>query len=151
MSKVEKPYVLVVDDNSETCTLIAAILRRDFITESAGDGMEAVEKLKTKQYGVVILDLRMPHYDGFSVLDFLKETRPEALSRVVVVTATLSERDITKARTYGVHKIIAKPFDVDALLATVKHCAGTDGPHLGGVFCTPMVILLADLLQKKLM
>ena len=39
MSNAEKPSVLLVDDNEETCTLITAILHRDFRVETAGDGM----------------------------------------------------------------------------------------------------------------
>jgi putative two-component system response regulator len=151
MSKAEKPYVLVVDDNSETCTLISAVLRRDFTCEIASDGMEAIDKLRTKRYAVVLLDLRMPQYDGFGVLEFLKDSQPETLHRVIVVTATLGERDLTRARSYGVTKIVAKPFDVDLLLNTVKERAEGEGPKLGGVFCTPVIMLLADLLHRKLL
>lgn len=151
MSKVEKPHILVVDDNVETCTLMRALLQRDFTVEVSNDGSEAIERLRTNRFSAVLLDLRMPQYDGFAVLDFLRDTHPELLQRVIVVTALLTARELQRARGYNVCAIVPKPFDVDALLAAVKQCAGTDGPTLRGVFCSPVIILLADLLRQKLM
>lgn len=152
MANSEKPFVLLVDDNRATCTLITAILQRDFVVEVASDGRLAIEKLRTKQYAVILLDLRMPQYDGFSVLDFLKTNNPEALRSVLVVTALLSREEMDRARSYNICDIIAKPFDIEVLLSAVKACVGDiDGPRLGGVFCSPVIILLADLLRQRLM
>ena len=149
----EKPSVLLVDDNQATCTLITAILLRDFQVETAGDGLEAIEKLRINQYAAILLDLLMPHQDGFGVLDFLKANSPKKLANVLVVTAMLSPREIDRANSFGICGIVKKPFDVDALLAAVKQCAGEgDGGTLGNVFCssTPMILLIADLLRQKL-
>ena len=153
MSRIEKPYVLVVDDDEATCTLIAAILRRDFAVECVNDALEAIEKLRVNNYGVVILDLRMPQSDGFAVLDFVKQTKPGTLPNILIVTALLSPSEIERARTYGICAIVSKPFDVDALLEAVRQCVGDgDGGRLSNVFCssTPMILLLADLLRQRL-
>jgi len=153
MPNPEKPSVLLVDDNEATCTLIAALLRRDFRTDTAADGMEAIERLRVNQYAAIILDLRMPQHDGFEVLEFLKTNHPRMLRNVLVVTALLSEREIARAKSFDICGIITKPFDVDVLLAAVKECAGEpDGGKLGNVFCssTPMILLIADLLRQKM-
>jgi two-component system response regulator PilR (NtrC family) len=151
MSMVEKPLVLLVDDNEATCTLLAAVLQREFATEVATDGYEAIEKLKTKQYEVTLLDIRMPQLDGYGVLDWLKEHRPEALRSVIIVTAALGERELTRAREYDVYGIIPKPFDIEVLLAAVKQCTTRDeGSPLGGFLRGTMILLLADLIQKRL-
>jgi CheY-like chemotaxis protein len=153
MSRIEKPYVLVVDDDEATCTLIAAILRRDFAVESVNDALEAVEKLRVNNYAVVVLDLRMPQSDGFAVLDFVKQTKPGTLRNILIVTALLSPSEIERAKSYGICGIVSKPFDVDALLEAVRHCVGDgDGGRLSNVFCssTPMILLLADLLRQRL-
>src|SRR5438874_5653275 len=110
MTKNDKPFVLLVDDNEATCTLVTALLQRDFTIEIAGDGGEAIEKLKTKQYASILLDLRMPNVDGFAVLDFLREHSPNALRRVIVLTAALSAKEIARAKSYAICAIIAKPF-----------------------------------------
>jgi len=151
MSNVEKPAVLLVDDNEATCTLITAILQRDFRVEIAGDGLEAVEKLRTNHYAALLLDLLMPVHDGFSVLDFLKANNPEMLRSVLVVTALLTRKEIERANAYGICGIITKPFDIDTLLGAVKGCAGKGGGTLGNVFCTstPMILFIADLLIHR--
>ena len=152
MSRLEKPRVLLVEDNEATVTLFTALLRRDFAIETAADGMEAIEKLRTALYSAVILDLVMPVHDGFSVLDFLKKTNPPMLRNVLIVSAAVAPRDLDRARSYGICGVVTKPFDVDVLLAAVKQCVA-DGGTLGNVFCTstPMILLLADLLRQRLL
>jgi len=152
MSMVEKPLVLVVDDNEATCTLLAAILQREFATEVSTDGYDAIEKLKTKQYAVILLDIRMPQLDGYGVLDWLKEHRPEAMRTTIIVTAAIAEREMSRVRKYDVYGVVPKPFDVEVLMAAVKQCAARDDSSpLGSVFGSTMMLLLADLLQKRLM
>ncbi len=153
MSSVEKPAVLLVDDNEATCTLITALLHHDFVVEVASDGQEAIERLRTRKYAVTLLDLRMPVVDGFGVLEFLQVHSPATLRSVLVVTAALSPREMERARGFDICGIISKPFEVEALLAAVKNCAGrADGSSLGNVLCTsgPMILLLADFLRQRL-
>ena len=154
MSRVEKPSVLVADDNEATCTLLTALLHREFNVEAAFDGQETIERLRTRRYDVLLLDLRMPQADGFAVLDFLKEHQPAMLPRVLVVTAAVSARDVQRAAAYGLCGVVTKPFEVETLLATVKNCASVDdGNPLGPMLCSsgPMILLLADLLRQRLM
>lgn len=147
-----KQCVLLVEDNEETCTLINAVLHRDFDVEFAGDGMEAIQKLRTQLYAAVLVDLRMPVHDGFSVLDFLKDTQPAMLRNVVVVTAALGRRELERARSYGIYDIVSKPFDVDHLRAVVRKCVGERG-SFGDLVCssTPVIMMLADLLRQRIM
>ena len=150
MSGSEKPCVLIVDDNDATCVLVAAVLHRDFGTEIVTDGAEAIERLKTRTYAAVLLDLRMPNVDGFDVLDYLAANTPDLIRRVVVVTAAVSEREMQRVRRYGVHSVVTKPFEVDVLLDVVKRCTSEAGGHgLGPVIysSTGMFLLLADLLR----
>src|SRR5436305_7388639 len=111
MSTVEKPFVLLIDDNEATCTLITAVLHRDFTVDVAGDGNEAIEKLRTNHYAAILLDLRMPQADGFTVLEFLEEHAPRSLRSVVIVTAALSPAEVARAKAFNVCTIVSKPFD----------------------------------------
>jgi CheY-like chemotaxis protein len=154
MSRVEKPYVLIADDNEATCTLLTALLHRDFTVEASFDGQETIERLRTRRYAVLILDLRMPQADGFAVLDFLKEHQPAMLPRVLVVTAAVSRGELQRAASYGLCDVITKPFEVETLLAIVKKCASVDdGNPFGPMLCSsgPVILLLADLLRQRLM
>jgi CheY-like chemotaxis protein len=154
MSRVEKPYVLIADDNEATCTLLTALLHRDFNVEASFDGQETIERLRTRRFAVLILDLRMPQADGFAVLDFLKEHQPAMLPRVLVVTAAVSRGELQRAASYGLCDVITKPFEVETLLAIVKKCASVDDGHpFGPMLCSsgPVILLLADLLRQRLM
>jgi CheY-like chemotaxis protein len=151
MSRIEKPYVLLVDDNEATCALMTALLQREFVIRTAYDGVEAIEQLKTRQYAAILLDLRMPQLDGFGVLDYLRENAPETLKRVLVVSAALNAREIERLRDYDVCGVIRKPFEIELLLDAVKTCAGTTGAGgFGNVLYTggPVILLIADLLRR---
>ena len=148
---MEKPFVLLADDNEATCTLITALLRPAFTVEVAGDGAEAIEKLKRREYAAVLLDLLMPVVDGYSVLDYVKSECPGLEQRVLVVTAALSGREMQRVRTYGVRGVIAKPFEVDALVSAVQDCAAQDGaPAMRGPLLTGgmLLMLAAEVLRR---
>lgn len=151
MEKTDKPVVLVVDDNEPTCTLMAALLHKDFAIDVANDGMEAIEKLRTNSYCAIVLDLLMPHIDGFGVLDFLKANNPDFLRRVVVVTAALTRADVARVRDYNVCALISKPFEVETLTSAVKNCAGDVSTPRGAFLSSGVILLLADLLRARLM
>ena len=150
---MEKPLVLVVDDNEATCTLITALLHRDFVVETAHEGMGAIAKLKSRQYSAILLDLLMPRVDGYAVLDFLRAERPDLLPRTIVVTASLAPRELQRVRTYEICEVLAKPFEVDALQSLVRRCAAEPNlPGTGAAFtATGMILLLADLLRQRWM
>ena len=153
MPSPEKPSLLIIDDNEATRTLMIALLQREFRIDSALDGLEAIEKLRTNQYAGILLDLRMPQQDGFGVLEFLHANCPDRLRTVLVVTALLTRNEIERAKAFGVCGIVTKPFDVEDLVGAVKQCVGqTDNGKLGSVFCTstPMILMIADLLRHRL-
>jgi CheY-like chemotaxis protein len=148
---VEKPFVLVADDNEATCTLITALLQHEFSVDVATDGAEAIEKLKSRQYAAIMLDLLMPMVDGYAVLDAMRAQQPDLLRRTLVVTASLSARAMERVRQYDICAVVAKPFEVDALLAAVRQCAGdVSAPHLRGpLLSSGVILLLGELLRTK--
>jgi CheY-like chemotaxis protein len=147
---LEKPVVLLAEDNDATCTLITALLRSDFEVEVVHDGADAIERLKARSYAALLLDLRMPVLDGHGVLDFLHEEQPDLLPRVIIVTASLSPTEIDRVRRYPVAGIIPKPFEVDALYAAVRHCAGNAGPQYirGPLLASGVLMFLAEILRR---
>ena len=142
--------MLVADDNEATCTLVRALLRGDFICDVAADGQEALERLSGREYAAILLDLRMPVLDGYAVLDYLREHRPDLMQRVLVVTAALSAREIQRLEGYDLCGVIAKPFEVDTMLAAVRQCAGVEGSSFprGPLLAGGMILLLAEMLRR---
>lgn len=147
---MEKPFVLLADDNEATCTLIQALLQHDFTVDTANDGHEAIERLKRRPYAAILLDLLMPGTDGYAVLDYLTAKRPDLLRRVIVVTASLSPREMQRVRAYDVSAVIAKPFEIEVLQQAVRHCAGIGGDSFlrAPLLSSSMLLLLADLLRR---
>jgi CheY-like chemotaxis protein len=143
---VEKPFVLVVDDNEATCTLITALLQNDFVVEVVNDGREALTKLESRQYSAILLDLLMPITDGYAVLDFLRERNSEMLRKTIVVTASLAARELDRVKKYEVCGVIAKPFEVDTLYGAVRQCVGESGPQFirGPLLSSGVILLLAE-------
>jgi two-component system response regulator (stage 0 sporulation protein F) len=116
---------LVVDDDPGIRVLVTRILTRNgFIVESARDGAEAIEKVLQHDYNVITLDLMMPRIDGFAVVKYLSENRPEMLANVIVVTAF--GPNVTDKICPGVARIIEKPFDLNALVAQATAVAGDE-------------------------
>ena len=148
MSRIEKPFVLIVDDNEATLTLMTALLHRESSIDAATSGRDALERLRTKNYAAVILDLRMPDMDGFAVLDFLQSEREEMLRRTIVCTASLMKAEMARVSNYPVCAVIAKPFGVEFFMNKVRSCFPPEHKPLGPIFSSGMMMLLADILRQ---
>jgi CheY-like chemotaxis protein len=145
----DKPRVLLVDDNEATCTLVAALLQREFSIQIATDGVEALEKIRTNRYAAILLDLRMPILDGFAVLSQVNEQQPEVLKRIVIMTAAVSQKELERVQQYPICSVVRKPFEVETLLNAVKSCVEAAGPGLHGMFSSGVILLIAEMLQRR--
>ncbi|MEO8033359.1 MAG: response regulator [Acidobacteriota bacterium] len=119
-----KKRVLVVDDESSIRVLVARVLtRHGYDVSEAEDGQEAIDILQTSgPYDALVLDLMMPRVDGFGVLDYLVEHRPEMVEKTVVATAY--PRTALRQRLHQVCHVISKPFEIALLISSVEACAG---------------------------
>jgi two-component system response regulator VanR len=109
-----KGRVLVVDDEPAIRALVAKIVERaGHPVESARDGAEAIERLDSNEYAVVVLDLMMPNVDGYALIEYIK-TRPQKHPAIIVISAgdTAALRRLDGSM---VHSILRKPFDIDVL------------------------------------
>jgi CheY-like chemotaxis protein len=127
----ETVSVLVIDDDAAIRRLLSTLLKRaNADVETVPDGRDALARLESRPYSVVILDLMMPAIDGFEVLERVSETMPELLKRIIVLTA-VSQNTLTKlADESQVWRVIRKPFDIDDLIRTVADCAAQRGSQL---------------------
>ena len=112
--------VLVVDDEPDVRALVATALElaaSDVVIAEAGDGEEALRKMREAPPDIVILDLALPSRDGFSVLE---ELRRESSLPVIVLTARGMEHDKVRGLELGADDYVTKPFGVRELVARVK-------------------------------
>lgn len=101
--------ILIVDDEKNIrMTLSQALADMDVETETAVNGEEALSTLKDADFGLVLLDLRMPGMDGMEVLKKLRKDRPDI--RVVIITAHGTIDSAVDAMKLGAVDFIQKPF-----------------------------------------
>lgn len=109
---------LVVDDDEHMRELLQILLESvGFEVDTMHDGIDAVE-LK-KYYQVILLDMKMPIFDGGRLTDYWKLTDPDILRRVILLSGYSR---LSNNRDFGTFANIAKPFDYRVLLATVESC-----------------------------
>jgi DNA-binding response OmpR family regulator len=117
----DKGPVLVVDDEPDIVEFLTTVLRDEgYATESARDGLEAMERLKQVRPALMILDLMMPRMTGFEVLEALRERPRAARPSIIVLSAKSTHEDILDALERGADDFIPKPFDLEDLLLRVR-------------------------------
>ncbi|MEW6048246.1 MAG: response regulator transcription factor [Bacillota bacterium] len=113
------PYrVLVVDDEPSIVELVQFALQKEgFVTESASDGLEALEKVERAKPDLVLLDLMLPGLDG---LEVCRQIRRKTNVPIVMLTAKASEVDKVVGLELGADDYITKPFSPRELVARVR-------------------------------
>ena len=112
--------ILVVDDDDAIRTLLFTIFRRrGFKVDSARNGSEAIQRLARCHYAVVLLDLMMPHVNGYEVLDEMAKS-PRGQRPVVIVFSAGGE--LATLPPEIVCGIVKKPFDLALLNDTISAC-----------------------------
>jgi two-component system response regulator AtoC len=111
--------ILVVDDEEKMRRLLEIMLTQlGYVVYQAADGQEALDFLSTQTVDLVITDLRMPEVDGIELLRQLREQKNDV--SVIVVTAYGTVETAVNAMKYGACDYIVRPFELDAIEATVK-------------------------------
>ena len=110
--------ILIVEDEKKIQDIIVAYTKRGGHTcFTADDGVEALLLLKNNPMEIMILDLMMPHLDGFSVCKLVREM---SAIPIVILTAKGGEEDKLKGYAYGADDYMTKPFSPRVLLAKVN-------------------------------
>ena len=113
--------VLVADDDAGLRALCRAALEREgFDVVEAVHGDDAVAKAIEHTPDVLLLDLSMPHRDGWQVLDALGSQPATRGVPVVMMTGSASQENLDRADRAGVLDFIGKPFEPDQLVSTIN-------------------------------
>lgn len=111
--------LLVVEDERDLNEIITKELTiNGYVVDSCFDGQEAYEYLSLNEYDGAILDIMLPKIDGFDVLERIRNKGIQ--TPVLFLTARDSKKDIIRGLDSGADDYIAKPFDLDELLARVR-------------------------------
>ena len=115
------PHVLIVEDDVHIRDLITLHLGLEGLQTSAvGDGREALDRVTTEAFDLVLLDLMLPGIDGISICRALRRSGPNQDAPVLMLTARREESDKVLGLESGADDYLAKPFGVRELVARVR-------------------------------
>jgi DNA-binding NtrC family response regulator len=113
------PRILIVDDDHGQRSLLETFLRaQGFRTQSAASGEAALQLLAEEPFSMMISDVRMPGMSGIEALRRVRQKRPDL--PVLLVTAFADIRSAVTAMRDGAVNYLAKPIDLDELMASVR-------------------------------
>jgi DNA-binding NtrC family response regulator len=126
--------VLVVDDETDFInTLIKRLQRRGVECEGVFNGEDAVEKIKDREFDIVLLDMKLPEMDGNSTLREIKMIRPD--TKVIILTGHASASDGIEGMKNGAVDYLMKPVEFESLFEKLlKAVNKTNCSHNSSVF-----------------
>jgi two-component system OmpR family response regulator len=118
MSSKAVKIFLVEDDLSFGSVLKSYLELNDYQVEWVDDGKYAVEHFRKGTFDICILDVMLPHVDGFTIATEIRKMNPSI--PIVFLTAKKLKDDVLKGYGAGGDDYVTKPFDTDILLAKIK-------------------------------
>lgn len=124
-SEEQKLKILIVDDNEQITKMLTTFLElNDHECTVANDGSEGLKLIKENVHDVILLDLAMPEFDGYSVIKDLEDNKLLKEHKIIVFTAsTITQDELDGLVKRGVSAYILKPIDIDVLHSKLKEIA----------------------------
>lgn len=121
----EKLKILIIDDNEQITKMLTTFLElNEHECTVANDGSEGLKRIKENNYDVILLDLAMPEFDGYSVIKDLEDNNMLKDQKIIVFTAsTITQDELDGLVKRGVSAYILKPIDIDILHSKLKEIA----------------------------
>ena len=129
MSKqeIDNLNILIIDDNEQITKMLTTFLElKEHKCTVANDGKEGLKIIKENSHDVILLDLAMPEFDGYSVIKDLEENNILKENKIIVFTAsTITQEELDELVKRGVTSYILKPIDIDILLSKLVDTANS--------------------------
>jgi len=110
--------ILLIDDDVELCALLAELLKRQgFDLQMEHDGAKGLERARSGQFDLIVLDVMLPHLDGFEVL---RQLRLSSMVPVLMLTARGEDVDRIIGLELGADDYLPKPFNPRELTARIQ-------------------------------
>lgn len=121
--------VLIVDDNPVNRTIAGRLLEMlGYKADLAGDGMEAIERTKQKEYDLIFMDLAMPRMDGqAATVEIRKQLASKKQPYITALTANAIKLEQEKCLISGMNAYLTKPVTLEQLADVIKECAEVAG------------------------
>jgi len=112
--------ILVVDDSISVRKYITNLLSNEYYVDEAVDGIDALRKLETKRYDLIITDLEMPSLNGYELIEHIRTIKGDNLTHIFVLTSRATEKHRLKAMELGANEFIIKPIREQSIIEKVK-------------------------------
>ncbi|MBP3631018.1 MAG: response regulator transcription factor [Clostridia bacterium] len=110
--------ILIVDDEEKIVEVLCEYAKfNGFLTDTASDGYEAVEKVMTEDYDCILMDIMMPNLNGFEAVKQIKNIKNIP---IIMISAKGEESDKLNSFELGVDDYIVKPFSPKEVIARIK-------------------------------
>lgn len=117
-SPADTMRLLVIEDEDDLRQGLETAFREDgYAVDAAPDGNEGIYKAETWDYDAIILDVMLPHMDGWAILERLRKKKK---TPVLMLTARDGVRDRVRGLDHGADDYLVKPFNLPELLARVR-------------------------------
>ena len=121
------PLLIVEDDYGVRTTLVNMLELEGYQVEAVASTAQAMSRLRTNSYPIVISDIYIDDRTGLDVLETAKHSNPAC--SVILMTARGSMETVMAATRGGAFDYIAKPFDFDRILETIKRAENLSDPE----------------------
>ncbi len=112
----DKPVILYIEDNPDNRMLVFRILQSEgFEVHSVPDGQSSLEFLKNKIPDLILMDINLPHIDGYTMTSRLKQRTDLIGVPIIALTANVMKGDREKTLEAGCDGYLQKPIDVDRI------------------------------------
>lgn len=122
-----KLRILVVDDEEDNRELVTIYLSEikdlDLEVETAADGLLAADRIPEFAPHILLMDLMMPRMTGFELCGFVRGHPKTRNARIVVITGYGDAANLAAVAKCGAHRVLTKPFQMAALIDTVRELA----------------------------
>lgn len=115
---------MIVDDEEMMTETLSDLLQEfGYHVEVAGDGYEAIEKVRANPFDIIFMDIRMPGINGVETFREIKAMRPE--TAVMMMTAYSMEELVAEALESGAWGVMYKPLDIGKVVEFIEHVEGS--------------------------
>ncbi|MDD5491507.1 MAG: diguanylate cyclase [bacterium] len=119
VKKLDKPELLIVDDEKVIREMLEALLVREgYNVTTAENGAAGIDQIQKKFFNIAIVDIKLTDMSGMEVMKHVREAHPETV--VLMVTAFATTETAIKALEAGVYDYIIKPFDINRIKMIIK-------------------------------
>ena len=137
-----RPSVLVVEDDLATRNLLRVVLNRyEFDVDALGSSVDVMMLLSSVDYSALLFDLYLHGTSGYELIASLFESRPDILSRIVVVSSAPKQELDAIRQKHPMICVLRKPFELYELVDAVKRAAvDTSTRDLSAEFCRRSIV-----------